>query len=167
MSHVQTNVLSGKPWPDGMAYGGAIHPAATATVQLIPNAPEASAAVDSLDLSVVDRWRRLAAETDAQLVGQLCESFRDDTARRLVDLREAADSADPERLRQVAHAVKGASANLGAVRMAALSRRLEALGEQRCVEGALPLIEELEQEFTKAGVLLTARLQGEGVPCGS
>ncbi len=113
----------------------------------------------SLDVEVVARLRDLAAATDASLLNQIFESFLSDDEARLSTLRDALDRSDAETLRKAAHALKGASANVGARRMADLSQELQALGEAGTVQGAASLVDQLEAEFALVRSEIAAELK--------
>jgi len=85
----------------------------------------ASAAVpnSSVDLS---RLQELAEEAGSpRIVEELSLIFVEDMERRLESLREAADERAERKLLSVIHSVKGACGNFGAIRMAALSEKIE------------------------------------------
>ncbi len=67
----------------------------------------------------------LAASGDAELVNEIIDMFKSDTARRLLLLREALAQMDPVRVRQQAHAIKGSAIQVGADSLAALCQRIE------------------------------------------
>ena len=82
-----------------------------------------SAAPSSVDLS---RLQELADEAGSpRIVEELSLIFVEDMDRRLESLREAADERGERKLLSVIHSVKGACANFGALRMAALAEALE------------------------------------------
>jgi two-component system sensor histidine kinase/response regulator len=77
-------------------------------------------------------------------------SFLSDSTERISILRSAANTIGAERLQATAHAMKGASANVGAMNMAEIARQLEILGRTSSVTGAIALIEAMESEFEHA-----------------
>jgi CheY-like chemotaxis protein/HPt (histidine-containing phosphotransfer) domain-containing protein len=101
----------------------------------------------ALDAETVARLRELAAATDASLLTQIFESFLGDGENRIQQLRGALEKGDTEILRKTAHALKGASGNIGALRVAEISQQLQALGEAGSLEGAGELVDQLENEF--------------------
>ncbi len=103
-----------------------------------------------LSSEVVARLRALAQATEPALFNQIFTSFLSDTAERIGILRSAASATDAERLQKTAHAMKGASANVGATRMAGIAQQLEVLGRSSSVGGAKALIDEMESEFERA-----------------
>ena len=113
-----------------------------------------------LDHEVVAQLRSLAEATDASLLAQIFDAFLSDGRARMTTLREAADSGDAARLYHAAHALKGASANIGARHMAEICEQLQALGESGSVAGAGDLIEELDGEFGRVQGEIKEQLQG-------
>lgn len=114
---------------------------ATAAIRSLPVAPAA------LDPKVVARLRALAAATDPSLLAQIYASFQHDGIERIGTLRRCASAGDRLVLQKAAHALKGASANVGALRMADIARQLQMLDEDGPQNGALDLIEQIDEEF--------------------
>ena len=133
--------------PDAAAGGQAVESA-------IPNLQSAI-----LDAEVVARLRSLAEATDPSLLNQIFEAFLSDGATRLSTLHGTLEKGDAETLRKAAHALKGASANIGARRMADLAQELQALGEAGSVEGAAALVDQLEEEFERVRIEIAAELK--------
>jgi HPt (histidine-containing phosphotransfer) domain-containing protein len=74
----------------------------------------------------VDRARMLEMrEQYGDLIAQLVDIFADTTPAALADLQSALERDDRETLRAVAHSLKGACQNVGALAMAELCRALE------------------------------------------
>jgi CheY-like chemotaxis protein len=113
----------------------------------------------ALDAEALERLRDLAAATDASLLGQIFEAFLTDGEARLIALQHALQESDAADLRKAAHALKGASANIGARRMAEIAEQLQALGEAGSVAGAAPLIEALQVEFAGVRTEITVELE--------
>lgn len=122
-------------------------------------AQQSSSNQPSLDAEVVARLRDLAEATDASLLNQIFEAFLGDGTARLNTLQGALETGDSETLRKAAHALKGASANIGAQRMAEISQELQALGEAGTVTGAAVWIEQLEAEFKRVQIEIAAELE--------
>ena len=122
------------------------------------SATSATSATSALDASVLANLRALAQATDISLLQEIIDAFLCDSTMRLESLRQAAAEGDAQVLKQAAHALKGASANIGAKVMAALSQELQAMGEEGSTAGATPVIEQLEAEFARARSELEAEL---------
>jgi CheY-like chemotaxis protein len=78
--------------------------------------------VPSLDPEVIGRMRK----TYASLLKRLVETYADYAPGAIVDLDKALASSSAEALCNTAHALKSSSANIGANRLSALCRELEA-----------------------------------------
>ena len=89
----------------------------------LPAAVSSNFASSSVDLT---RLQELADEAGSpRIVEELSSIFVEDMERRLETLREAADERGERKLLSVIHSVKGACGNFGALRMAALSEKIE------------------------------------------
>jgi signal transduction histidine kinase/ligand-binding sensor domain-containing protein/CheY-like chemotaxis protein len=103
----------------------------------------------SEDDLISDRLSMLREEAGADLVGELIGIYIEDTLPRIAALREAVEQTDANVVREMAHALKGSSANMGASRLAGLCSELEKLGREGRVEGAAALVTRLETEFER------------------
>lgn len=82
---------------------------------------------------------------------------------RIVKLRGHAESADAAAVAEAAHALRGSSGSVGAMRLADLCGRVEDAGKQRDMDAAKNLIALLDAEFALArGALLAAVSRGNG-----
>ncbi len=128
-----------------------------------PNASDPTSQTPSspsaLDAEVLARLRSLAEATDASILGQILQAFLDDGTACLQNLRGALENGEAENLRKAAHALKGASGNVGAKRMADISQKLQVLGESGSVEGAAAQVDALEAEFERVQVEIAAELK--------
>jgi CheY-like chemotaxis protein/HPt (histidine-containing phosphotransfer) domain-containing protein len=96
-----------------------------------------------VDLS---RLLELAKEAGApQIVEELSRIFLDDVARRVVALGLAARARDQRAYLNVIHAIKGASGNFGAVRMA----RISEASERQAKHGDLSQVDQAVQDLTR------------------
>jgi len=77
----------------------------------------------------------------------LLQLFRADVPPLLAAMRAAVAAGNAEQLKQAAHSLKGAAANLGARRMSGLTAELEAIGRGGTVEGAEALSDRLDSQF--------------------
>ena len=103
------------------------------------------------------RSYQLEGETDAldRLITKFLDSARDECAQA----RAALSRDDPETLRRAVHGLKGTSGMFGARRLSALSARIEELSIRRTLGGAVPLVDELEQELQRVAVVLQSERQ--------
>jgi CheY-like chemotaxis protein len=125
-----------------------------ATGQEPGKGPDASEnpAEGSLDRNVFAALRELQAEGVGDILGELVELFFADVPPRLAALREAAEAGDARSIEGIAHTLKGSCANMGAVRMGAISAELEGMGRSEDLAGAPAKISLLEEEFGRVRV---------------
>lgn len=91
-----------------------------------PSTPEQGLAV--LDDDIVRRLLELRASVarpGENLLAELLRLFATDSAARIAALRTSVELHDDDAIRMAAHALKGAAANLGALRVVGLAHRLE------------------------------------------
>jgi signal transduction histidine kinase/HPt (histidine-containing phosphotransfer) domain-containing protein/ActR/RegA family two-component response regulator len=107
-----------------------------------------------LDTSCLDSLRRLGEVAGKPLLHDVIESYLSETPRRLEQMHDALRRADADALTFVAHSLKGSSAQLGAVQVAALSAELELKGRNGELAGAAGLLEGLEMRAQEAAAKL-------------
>jgi histidine phosphotransfer protein HptB len=95
---------------------------------------------------------------DREFLAELIQTYLEDAARQIAQLRTAASSGLAEDLARPAHALKGASASVGATGMAELARAMETAARSGEVVDAPAAIDALEAELGR----VTAALATEG-----
>jgi two-component system, sensor histidine kinase and response regulator len=115
----------------------------------------------ALNPVVIARLRALAEATEPSLIGQIFTSFLSDGAERIDKLQNALDGSDLELLRKTAHALRGASANIGAHHLVDIAQQLELLGKASSMSGAAVLIEQIEGEFER----VKSEIAESGINC--
>ena len=104
----------------------------------------------ALDPETIARLRALAEASEPSLIDQLFTAFVGDSVERIRALRDAISGSDHELMRKAAHALKGASANVGALHMAKYRAATGVLHERRADElGRRALVDQLEGEFER------------------
>ena len=134
-------------------------------VTVFPEARESSfesakeAALDSengadgdpvLDEEVISGLRELQDSGGPGILAEIVGMFVEDAQLRLQNLREAVASGEPEDLERAAHALKGASGNVGARRMSRVAADLQEIGASGDLSGAAAKVEALSREFERA-----------------
>jgi len=104
---------------------------------------------EALDISTLERLRVLAAATNPALLGEIIRAFHSDAEERIAAMRTAIADGDAGALRAAAHALKGASGNVGARQMMRLCEQLQALGMAGTLQGAGELLARLDAAFAK------------------
>jgi CheY-like chemotaxis protein len=102
---------------------------------------------------------------DADLAREMTVLFIPDAIRLVSAIRDAVDAGDPERLRQEAHALKGAAGNFGAARVVAASLDLEMMGKAGDLSRSKAVLASLEEHA--AQLVEALRLFAETPSCAS
>jgi signal transduction histidine kinase/DNA-binding response OmpR family regulator len=111
-------------------------------------APEAvRQADDPISHQALDNIRALSSERGSALVRKVVSAYVDDAPLQLNTLRLAIAGQDPAELRRVAHSLKSASANVGALALAQMCKQMEHLGRAEQIDGASGILTDIEQEF--------------------
>jgi signal transduction histidine kinase/CheY-like chemotaxis protein/HPt (histidine-containing phosphotransfer) domain-containing protein len=131
----------------------ASRPEASAADRSTPVEPESDPRFDPAVL------RRLAdlGQSDA-FVTRVVDKYLSSSAELLAALRDGVAASDPEAARAAAHTLKSSSAQIGAVRLSALCKELEALGRSGSMEGVAELFDEIAGEHEST----CERLAAEG-----
>lgn len=102
-----------------------------------------------LDARVLAGLRDYQRPGEPDFLTHLISVFLDDLSLRLESIRNAQARGDHGTLRSAAHALKGASGELGAKRLHALCAQLEATARSGILAGAQPLVREVEHEAVR------------------
>lgn len=90
--------------------------------------------------------------------GILLETYIDDADNKLTLLCEALKSGDANSLREVAHSLKGASSNVGAIPLSKLCEDVEHLAKNNQVLEITPLLPGIRDEYQEVKSLLQQKL---------
>ena len=110
---------------------------------------------EGMDAAVLDNLRVLQDRAAPGLLQKLITLFLTDAPAQLVAVRGAVEQQQALALAQLAHALRGAAANMGARGMAATCAQLEALGRSDAMDQAPLLVTRLEAEFHQARMVLS------------
>ena len=116
--------------------------------------------MECIDPDKIAELIELAGEAESDWIETLIRQFLGDSADRVEKLRAAYRSGDGRTVEEVAHALKGSSATMGASRMKRIADRLQSAGRSPLLEGADLLIEDLAREFDLARRHLEGILAG-------
>jgi two-component system, sensor histidine kinase and response regulator len=123
-----------------------------------PHVPERAGSEQVMDLS---RLEELAHEAGTpQIVVELSRIFLDDVARRIVALGLAAKARDQRAYLNVIHAIKGASGNFGAVRIARIAETSERKAKHGDLSEVDSAVRELGRELEVVRVILDRKVFG-------
>ena len=102
-----------------------------------------------LDVDVVDALRELGGEEDPSLFRELVGLFSADAPPRIEALLLGARGGDLRAVESAAHALKSASANLGAIDFSGLCRDLESLARDGQVDALALLARRVPEEYRR------------------
>jgi len=91
------------------------------------------------------------------LLRSLIGAYLKDAPLRMAAIHDGMERRDPAAVARAAHAFKSSSANLGAMDLAVLCRKLEAHCRAGTTQGAEPLVAEIHEECTHVAADLTRR----------
>lgn len=113
-----------------------------------------------LDNSVLDELREVIGAQTAQIIGV----FLDDTPALIQQLQDASVAADLDQLRAIAHSLKSASANVGAIALSVAARRIEHDARAGTLERPAVAVALLIAEFARARIALAGYQNGLRAP---
>ncbi|HEX9080824.1 MAG TPA: Hpt domain-containing protein [Holophagaceae bacterium] len=93
------------------------------------------------------------------LVAEMTALFREDTPRRIQELRQALALADADGFSRAAHALKGGAGAIGARLLRSQAAELEALGRGGSTQVPAGALEQLETTFQESLDALEAYIQ--------
>lgn len=113
-----------------------------------------------LDNSVLDELLEVIGAQTAQIIGV----FLDDTPALIQQLQDASVAADLDQLRAIAHSLKSASANVGAIALSVAARRIEHDARAGTLERPAVAVALLIAEFARARIALAGYQNGLRAP---
>ncbi|MFH0967014.1 MAG: response regulator, partial [Methanobacteriota archaeon] len=102
-----------------------------------------------IDWSVISGLRDLQDPEKPDLVNQIIEIYLEDSLIQIQRIDDAIRDADPYLLQNAAHALKGSSRYVGAMKVFEGSHTLEQLGKKGSVEGACTLAAVLKRDLIR------------------
>jgi HPt (histidine-containing phosphotransfer) domain-containing protein len=123
-----------------------------------PRSPAAPRDGDATLPDAIDRaaFDRLVASMGGGFVTELVDTFIEDARDLGISLRKALAGADIDTFRRAAHSLKSTGETVGATRLAALARELEAQARGGSLDGVASRLDRLDGEYERA-----ARALGE------
>ncbi len=112
-----------------------------------------------LDQARLDMIRSLQRPDRPNVLKKIIDLYQQNAPALLRSILDAVSSGDDLLLQEAAHSLKTASANLGAIKLAAICKELEDYGHQKNYEAATSLLDTLEGVFQEALGALGAELE--------
>jgi two-component system, sensor histidine kinase and response regulator len=111
-----------------------------------------------IDYKLLDSLGQLQREGRPDIVQEMINLFFKAAADLLKDLREGAEKADAELLHYASHALRSASANVGAVSLSTRCEELEAMAQSGIVSDAASIVAAILEDYCAVEIALSARL---------
>lgn len=103
----------------------------------------------TLDRSVLDRYRDLGDDGSPDIVREIVETYLEDLPTRARAIVDAVSSGNAKEFHREAHNLKGSSASIGAVALAAICNELETIGREDLTSPAQPHLAALRNEVER------------------
>ncbi len=116
-----------------------------------------------IDKRRLEEIRELSDGDDHDLLGEMIETFIEDSARKMKNLKESITNEDPKEIREIGHFLKGSCSNLGLISMTNICSEIENLGKAGSIAGADKLMHILENEFKKVRAILESKYISKGL----
>lgn len=116
--------------------------------------PSAGANLGTLEAAIMDRLGQLGLEADPDFMLELIDSYAPLFEKLHNSLLDSHSKKDRTKIHYAAHSLKGASLNIGAADLAAVSRAIEDLSEKADFETIDPLLPALNVELKKTNEAL-------------
>jgi CheY-like chemotaxis protein/HPt (histidine-containing phosphotransfer) domain-containing protein len=113
---------------------------------------------DPIDDQVLDSLRQLQREGRPDILEQVIKLFFKGAVGLLEDMAKGAANGESAVLYQASHALKSASANVGAVVLSSHCAQLEALAKSGVVSDAVPMVGTIREDYRVVEAILSARL---------
>ncbi|MGC2061770.1 MAG: ATP-binding protein [Thermodesulfovibrionales bacterium] len=113
----------------------------------------------TLDHKTLDRLARLQKGGAPDLVTRILSIYLADSSGLLSRLHKAVMEGSASEIQKAAHSLKSSSANVGAMQLSSLCKRLEAMGRVNSTEGAGELLAGIDAEYRAVESALREELQ--------
>ncbi len=139
-------------------------PAAKVITEVSLEVAELSNVPDAADPSILDKValrniRELERNGASGMLARVVEMYRNSAPQLLSDIRKGVEEGDADRTRRAAHTMKSSSANLGAVVVVALCKRLEDEARVGKLADADTLVDQIEEELGQITDVLASEVE--------
>jgi len=109
-----------------------------------------------VDETVLDSYRMLQEDGEPDVVTEFIDTFLEDMPSRIARIRAAVLAKVPGEIKSASHALKGAAAAVGAVRLAQVCGELEHKGRDAILNGIDELGAQVDREAAQAREILVS-----------
>jgi CheY-like chemotaxis protein/HPt (histidine-containing phosphotransfer) domain-containing protein len=110
---------------------------------------------DIIDQAVIDDIRAMQREGSPDLLSRIISVYLKEAPQNIEALNTAVNGKDADGIRNISHALKSGSANIGANILVGHCKELEMMGRTGAIEGAANEFESIKLEFERAVDVLT------------
>ncbi len=103
-----------------------------------------------IDKERIEEIKSIKSHSRPSLLGRVIQHFQHDFPLKVASMREGTEHGDAFQVRKAAHALRGSSAQVGAIVVAKVCEQIEILAIKESVEGTSLLIDVLEDAFKQA-----------------
>ncbi|MBC2695790.1 MAG: response regulator [Desulfobacteraceae bacterium] len=111
-----------------------------------------------LEQETLNRIRALQRPGKPNVLGKIINFYLENSPGLIKTVRKSVEQGDGAALCEAAHSLKSSSANLGAVSMADVCKKLEEMGREERIDAAKALIGRIESEYKLASATLADEL---------
>lgn len=111
---------------------------------------DSGGAASVLDMQVIEGLRELGGADDPGLLLEIIGMFLDDAPLRIREIEQGLASGDIKLLERAAHSLKSASANVGAMHLSSVCKRIEEIARHSKSDGIAELIPESNMALNDA-----------------
>ena len=101
-----------------------------------------------------EAWETFKSMMDASFLAEMIDTYLSDAPMLIEQMRSGVASGDAEMVRRAAHSLKSNSANLGALRLAGVTRELEIIAKSGSLDGAESKFEQVAMEYSALAPVL-------------
>jgi HPt (histidine-containing phosphotransfer) domain-containing protein len=127
-------------------------PATDATPASVPQT--ADAPEPAVDYETLQELREITGDE----IGQIVDLFLEDTPRLIAQMTKAATDTDLATMHMAAHTLKSSAANLGAMPLSLMAKRIELDARAQRLEQPAALVSVLDAEFARVRIALLGYL---------
>ncbi len=113
----------------------------------------------SIDRSVLEKLRDLQMEGQPDILVKIINAYLSSSEPLIAKLGDASDTNDLEELQNASHSLKSSSANVGAVRLYEMSKKLEIQCRNKTLENTSELVSAITSEFILVKDTLTKEIE--------
>lgn len=109
-----------------------------------------------MDNPVIDQatYTELESNVGADFIGELVETYLDETPQLLIELQQALQTGNTDAFRRAAHSIKSSSASFGALNFSNQAKELEMMGKSGDLNAAPGKIDDFLAAYQQVAAAL-------------